>query len=273
MQEAAGFGREPGVATGWVDQTDVVGTAAAPDPALGWPRVTVVVPTFNEAANLPHVLPRIPAFVAEVLIVDGGSRDDTVQVARTVLPDARIIRQERRGKGDALVTGFAAATGDIVVTMDADGSARPEEIEQFVDVLLRGADLAKGSRFIGDGGSADFTWIRRTGNRALGVLVNLLFATRYSDLCYGYNAIWARCLPELQVDCDGFEVETLLNVRAAKAGLCIVEVPSFEDARLHGESNLNAVRDGTRVLRTILRERFSFRRVGKASEPVLNEVG
>jgi glycosyltransferase involved in cell wall biosynthesis len=244
------------------------------DGELKWPRVSVVIPTFNEAANLPHVLPKIPPQVAEIVIVDGGSADETVEVARSLVPDVRIVHQEGHGKGDALVLGFAASTGDIVVTLDADGSARPEEIDQFVDVLLQGADLAKGSRFMTGGGSADITRIRRAGNSALGGLVNVLFGTRYSDLCYGYNAIWARCLPQLQIDCDGFEVETLINVRAAKARLCIVEVPSFEDRRLHGQSNLNAVRDGIRVLRTILRERFAMRRrPGDASEPALNEVG
>src|SRR5207245_11781452 len=91
-------------------------------------------------------------------------------------------------------------------------------------------------------------------------LVNLLFGTRYTDLCYGYNAFWARCLPHLHVDCNGFEVETLINIRACKAGLLVVEVPSFEGARIHGASNLHASRDGLRVLRTILTERFRRRR-------------
>jgi hypothetical protein len=73
--------------------------------------------------------------------------------------------------------------------------------------------------------------------------VNRLFGTSYTDLCYGYNAFWARCLPALQVDCDGFEVETLLNIRAARARLAIREVPSYEFSRIHGASNLNVVRE------------------------------
>jgi glycosyltransferase involved in cell wall biosynthesis len=221
-----------------------------------WPRVSVVVPALNEAENLPHVLPRIPAEVFEVILVDGHSTDGTATVARRLRPDIRLVRQLGRGKGDALAAGFSAARGEIIVMLDADGSARPEEIPGFVDVLMRGADVAKGSRFLEGGGSADITHLRRLGNRTLGGLVNMLFGTRYSDLCYGYNAFWARCLPHLQVDCDGFEVETLINVRAAKASLCIVEVPSYEDRRLFGVSNLNAVRDGLRVLKLILSERF-----------------
>jgi hypothetical protein len=99
--------------------------------------------------------------------------------------------------------------------------------------------------------------MRRLGNRALNALVNALYHTSYTDLCYGFNAFWARCLPYMRVDCDGFEVETLVNVRIAKAGLTIHEVPSYERDRLYGRSHLSAVRDGTRVLRTIASERMS----------------
>ena len=223
------------------------------------PRVSVVVPTLNEAANLAHVLPRIPGDVFEVLIVDGHSIDDTVEVARTVLPDVRIVLQDGKGKGNALACGFAAARGDIIVMIDADGSTDPAEIPQFVAPLLGGADFAKGSRFAPGGASLDITPLRRLGNRVLNGTVNVLFGTRYTDLCYGYNAFWARCLPHMHVTCDGFEVETLINVRVARAGLRVDEVPSVEHERIHGESKLNAARDGLRVLRTIVRERLGRR--------------
>jgi hypothetical protein len=85
----------------------------------------------------------------------------------------------------------------------------------------------------------------------------VLFRTRYTDLCYGFNAFWSRCLPRLEVNSDGFEVETLLNIRAARSGLKVAEVPSFERGRLHGLSNLRAWSDGLRVLRTVLSEYLS----------------
>jgi glycosyltransferase involved in cell wall biosynthesis len=230
---------------------------AASDPVgAPWPRVSVVIPALNEARNLPTVLAELPAGIFEVIVVDGHSTDGTLEVAKRVRPDCLTLRQSGRGKGDALVCGFAAASGDILVTLDADGSADPAEIPMFVGALLAGAHFAKGSRRAVGGGSADLTTIRRLGNRALGVVVNVLYGTRYTDLCYGYNAFWRSCLPHLAVDCHGFEVETLMNVRVAKAGLRVAEVPSFERARFHGVSNLRAVRDGWRVLRTILRERW-----------------
>jgi glycosyltransferase involved in cell wall biosynthesis len=226
--------------------------------------VSVVIPARNEAANLPHVFASLPSWVDEIIVVDGHSVDDTVAVTRELCSRARVIAQTGRGKGDALQAGFNAATGDIIVSMDADGSTDGAEIIQFVGALLTGADFAKGSRFSGSGGSEDITPIRRTGNRVLGMLVNRMFRTQFTDLCYGYNAFWARHLEALRIDCTGFEVETLMNIRAAKAGLRIQEIPSIERPRLHGESNLNAIGDGWRILRLIAQEKFSWLQVSDA---------
>ena len=236
-------------------------------------RISVVVPAMNEARNLPHVFAALPANLHEVILVDGNSADDTVSVAQALRPDVIVIRQTRRGKGNALACGFAVATGDIVVMIDADGSTDPAEIPNFVTALLRGADFAKGTRFGPGAGSSDITRLRRCGNKVLNVLVNGMYGTRFTDLCYGYNAFWTRCLPVLDLDPrstpgegpdgrrwgDGFEIETLINIRVAAAGLRIEEVPSFEHHRIHGVSNLSAVSDGLRVVRTILSERRQAR--------------
>jgi hypothetical protein len=217
-------------------------------------RVSVVIPALNEARNLRHVLTNLPDNLLEVVLVPGHSTDATEEVARALRPDIRVIHQTRAGKGNALACGFAACRGDIIVTLDADGSADPKEIPAFIGALVAGADFAKGTRAIQGGGSHDMTLLRRTGNRGLTHLANVLHGTHYSDLCYGYNAFWRACLPQLNVDIDGFEVETLLNLRAAKSGLRVVEVASFELSRIHGQSNLRTFKDGWLVLGTILRE-------------------
>lgn len=230
------------------------------------PTVSVIVPALNEARNLPHVLDRMPP-VHEVILVDGGSVDDTVAVARGVLPDIRVVQQDRSGKGNALACGFAAASGSIIVMIDADGSTDPAEIPDLVAALRAGADLATGSRFLSTGSGTDLAPIRRLGNRALNLLVNVLFGTGYSDLCYGYHAFWVRCLPvfglgtappgpgeaRLPTD-DGLELAALLNLRAARAGLNVAEVASFAHGPVPGLSNLDATKDGIRVLRTIAGE-------------------
>lgn len=221
------------------------------------PRVSVVIPALNEARNLGYVLDTLPAGIFEVVLVDGGSTDGTVEAARSARPDIRIVRQPGRGKGDALAAGLAACGGDVVVMLDADGSTDGAEIPRFVDALLEGADLVKGSRFLSGGGSSDISRLRRAGNRLFCSMVNQLFGTRYSDLCYGFNAAWLHTFRQVSLDCDGFEVETVFSIRSAKAGLRVTEVPSFEATRLHGRSKLRPVRDGWRVLRAILRERFS----------------
>jgi glycosyltransferase involved in cell wall biosynthesis len=166
--------------------------------------------------------------------------------------------------------GLTHVTGDIVVMLDADGSADPQEIPRYVAALLAGADFAKGTRFADGGGSDDITRTRAWGNRWLNRAANLLFGTRYTDLCYGYNAFWRHCLPALGLDPgaregtrklwgDGFEIETIINSRVAKARLAIVEVPSFEARRRHGQSNLHTWRDGARVLRALIVERLNGR--------------
>ena len=226
---------------------------------LSYPSISVVIPVRNEAQNLYYLLPRIPSIVTEVIVVDGHSSDETVAVARELLPAARIIHQSGKGKGDAIRLGFAACTCDIIVMIDGDGSTDPEEIRHFVSALLNGGDFAKGSRFVQGGGSDDISPLRYLGNYGLCSLVNLLFRVRFSDLCYGYNAFWRHCLSYIEIDCDGFEVETQISLRIHRARLKIVEVASLEHSRLYGQSNLRTFRDGWRVLKTIMKERrFGF---------------
>lgn len=239
----------------------------------GSPSVSVVIPAMNEARNLPWLGAHMPAGVTEITLVDGRSVDDTVAVARSMWPGVRVIGQNRKGKGNALACGFEAATGDIIVMIDADGSMDPGEIPYFVAALGAGADFAKGSRFAPGGGSSDMTRFRSAGNHVLNGFTRLLHKTGYTDLCYGFNAFWRCILPLLDLDAgqvdddssetswgDGFEVEALINIRVHLAGIAITEVSSFEGPRLYGLSNLKAISDGCRVLRTIARENRALRR-------------
>ena len=218
------------------------------------PTVSLIVPTLNEAKNLPIVFAQLPEGLHEVIVVDGRSTDDTIEVAKALRPDVRVVLEDRPGKGHALNAGFCAATGDIIVMIDADGSMDPAEIKLMVDALVAGADCAKGSRYLPGGGSTDITWHRNLGNKILTGFVNLWFGTSYTELCYGYVAFWRDVLPALNPETAGFEVETKMLIRMATQGLTITETPSFEADRIHGESNLNAFSDGVRIAKVIARE-------------------
>ena len=233
------------------------------------PTISVLVPTLNEAENLRHVLPQIPEMVDEVVLIDGGSTDGTIETARELIPDIVVVREPRRGKGRALRTGFYASTGDIIVAIDADGSTDPREIPRFVDALLSEADFVKGSRFLHGGGTADMEPLRKAGNWFLMQAVRFSFGGQYTDLCYGYNAFWRDVLPIIDdAEVDGFEIETHMNVRVLTAPIIVREVPSFEHRRIHGTSNLRTFQDGFRVLRTILSERRRLSRVKRTqTEP------
>jgi len=227
--------------------------------------VSVVIPAKNEAPNLPYILPQIPSGIGEIIVVDGNSTDGTAAVARSIRPEVLVISQPGKGKGDALRAGFAAATGDIIVMLDADGSMSPREIPRYVEALVNGYDLVTGSRVMLGAHSSDLTWLRGFGNAVLAKTFTALYGVPVTDLCYGYMAFWRRCVPLLDLDADGFEIETLINVRAAKADLKVTEVPSAEARRLHGNSNLRTFRDGFRVLRTLWQERKGrFRWAGEA---------
>jgi len=219
--------------------------------------VSLVVPTLNEARNIGWLLERVPDYVDEIILVDGRSTDGTVEVARQLRPDIRVVLEERPGKGAALRAGFEASRGDYIVMIDADGSMHPQETDLFTAYLDAGYDFVKGSRFMLSGGSTDMTLIRRLGHWPLLTFTRVGFRVRFTDLCYGYCAFRRSTLEALSLKADGFEIETELLLSAVRAGLTIAEVPSWESPRISGESNLHALRDGTRVLKVLLRERFA----------------
>jgi len=220
------------------------------------PTVSVMIPTLNEAENLPLVLPYLPMdWIYEVLLVDGLSTDNTVAVARELMPSIKVVMETQPGKGAALRAGYRKSTGDIIIVMDADGSNDPREFPRFITALIEGSDFVKGSRFAHGSGTTDMPRLRQYGNRFFVFLVNLLFNVRFTDLCYGYHAFWRYCLDLLDLDdVDGFEIDTAIYVRALCQRFRVTEVPSFEGYRFRGVGKLRTFPDGWRVLSTIIRE-------------------
>ncbi len=222
--------------------------------------VSIVIPTLNEEKNLGRVIKEIRKFFEsrrdlryEIIVVDGHSTDRTVEIARRL--GCKVLFDEL-GKGSALRKGMKAARGSIVVTMDADLSHRAIELGMLIEAIKAGYDVAMGSRFIQGGGTEDMPWYRKLGNKFFVWLVNLIWGTKYSDLCYGYRSFNRRVLKALlpKLTCNGFGIETEISIKAAKLGLKCVEIPSFEKPRASGEGKLKTFRDGVSILRTILKE-------------------
>jgi glycosyltransferase involved in cell wall biosynthesis len=225
-------------------------------PKPPYPKISVVICTLNEAENLPYVLPYIPDWVDEVILVDGHSTDGTVEVAKKLRPDVKVFYQPGKGKGEALRLGIKSSTGDIIVTLDADGETDPRDMDRFIEALLRGYDFAKGSRFRLSL-PAGKQMHRMIGNLIIASVFNILFLTRFTDLCSGYNAFWKKSIERIGLDSgDCFEDEPLLVSRAKKMGLKMVEVGHHDRGRISGESKAPSWRQGFKAIKTIVRERL-----------------
>ena len=222
--------------------------------------MTVIIPTLNEEKNIADVLMELRSIgLSNILVIDGNSKDRTVRIAKEF--DVNVVRQNGKGKGDALRQAFSCdeLRGDMIVIMDADGSMNPKEILSFIEVLEDGADLVKGSRFITGGRSEDMTLARRIGNRLLLLATNLLCSTNYTDLCYGFAAFKRDAIEKLypHLQAQNFEIEAEMFIKANKLDLKVEEVPSVELRRKSGKSNLRAYHDGYRILTTIIHGVFS----------------
>jgi len=221
----------------------------------GYPKISVLICTLNEEKNLPHVLPKIPGWVDEVILVDGHSTDNTAEVAKQLRPNIRVLQQPSKGKGDALKYGVQQATGDIIVTLDADGETSPEDIPRFIEPLLKGYDFAKGSRLV-HGKPPRMPRHRWFGNKVLAITFSLLYSAKYTDICSGYNAFWKSAWLKVRLTYDGFHMDQQLLARLHKAGLNIVEVSHASQGRLAGISKVSGIKQGFVDWVLIIRERF-----------------
>ena len=220
------------------------------------PKITVVICALNEEKNLHHVLPGIPKWVDEVLLIDGNSTDKTVEVAQQLYPLIRVLYQTGKGKGDALKIGIDAVQGGIIVTLDADGATDPAEMERFITPLLNGYDFAKGSRFLGSFPKKKPLY-RILGNWIITLTFDLLFFCRYTDLCSGYNAFRKDKLEDIDLwSADGFENEPLINARLRKHNIKVIEIGHSDGGRIAGDVKESSWRQGFKAIKGIFRERF-----------------
>lgn len=217
-------------------------------------KIEAIIPTLNEEKTIGNVIVGTTVYVDSIVVIDGKSEDDTVSIAKE--KGAQILIQNGSGKGSALKQAFDYVDGEIIVMLDGDGSMRPVEIPLFLKGIFSGADVVKGSRFLLGGGSEDISGLRVLGNTVFVLLVNLLYGTSFTDLCYGYIAFTKEALNKLSphLFSQGFAIETEILIKAKKLNMNIIEVPSFELNRNFGASNLHTFRDGFKILSMIFSE-------------------
>lgn len=236
---------------------------------------TIVVPALDEAATIGGVVERCLPWAAEVIVVDGHSRDGTAVIARQA--GARVIVDHRRGKGDAIRTAIPAVGTAITVFLDADGSHDPADVPRLVAPIRAGiADHVGASRLIGGsselhGGFDEF--LRLAGSAFITACVNRRFAVRLSDTQNGFRAIRTDALRALDLRENSTTIEQEMVIRSLAAGFRMAEVGSHERARTHGRSHIHVWRVMPRyaycLARNLLRPRPRTHAGGPAGTAVV----
>lgn len=223
-------------------------------------KISLLIAALDEAENMPHLLPRIPKTpeIAEVILIDGRSTDDTIAVAKALMPDIQVICQDRRGRGDAIRCGAKAASGDYLINLDADSSDRPEEIPLLIEKAREGYDVVKGSRYMKGGGTQDEAWDRFIMVRLTQFVTNTLWRTHYTDTVYGLWLIRRDRFLEMNLQARWNCLEHEMMGEATRRGLKVAEIPAFEDKRLHGRVKFSYLRDGSRIGWTVFSEAFKI---------------
>ena len=218
-------------------------------------RVTVVIPTKDEAKNLSWVLERVKPYYGELLVVDGHSKDDTRAIASAA--GARVILDDGTGKGGALRIGAREASRDIVVFIDADGSHDPDVIPALVEPILNDtADLVIGSRM--RGGSDELhssvkEIVRLFGSELITVAINWRFGVQLTDYQNGFRAIRREAMIAINTKERTFTIEQEMAIKALKRKYRLDETPAHEHRRMHGTSHIVVWRVGFRYVWCLLR--------------------
>jgi glycosyltransferase involved in cell wall biosynthesis len=223
-------------------------------------KISVVVPVYNERGTVALLLERVREALrgreAEIVVVDDGSTDGTREVLRRI-EGIRLIEHERnQGKGAALRTGFAAATGEVVIVQDADLEYDPREYPKLLEPIEDGrADVVYGSRFLGGPHRVLFFW-HFVANMLLTLLSNMLTNLNLSDMETGYKVFRAEVLKKIRIRSNRFDFEPEITAKVAKLGCRIYEVPISYSGRTYEEGKKIGFRDGLSALWTILKYRF-----------------
>ncbi len=225
------------------------------------PRVSFIVPAYNEGATIAEVLERVAALDLDkqVIVVDDGSTDDTPSVleAWARRDGIRVVRQENRGKGAAIRAAIPLLDGDITVIQDADMEYDPAEVPELIEPIRRGAaDVVFGSRLSGGRPQRAYLFWHLVGNRFLSLLTNVLYNTTLSDMETGYKAFRTDVLRSLDLREDDFAIEPEITAKVCKRELRIYELPISYYGRTYAEGKKITWRDGFKAMFVLVRVRF-----------------
>jgi glycosyltransferase involved in cell wall biosynthesis len=223
--------------------------------------LTVVIPAYNEEKTIGNVLSSTAEVMDglgvpyEIIVVNDGSTDKTGLIASNYKVTV-LSYEQNRGKGYALKKALQYAQGDIIVTIDSDGEHQPKEIPDLIKPLFNGTDIVAGSRFLGKNSHVT-TKINQMGNFLFNVTIMMLTGERITDSQTGFRAIKRNVLEKLNLESDGYEVETEITIKGLKNGFVFKEMPISCNRSKYRVSKLNLLSDGTKILKTILKATFS----------------
>src|SRR5256714_14011158 len=229
-------------------------------------RVSIVIPCYNEKATIEKIVEAVraaPIQSKEIIIVDDGSRDGTQtvlnEISKTI--DQVIYHPDNRGKGAALRSGFAAATGDIILVQDADLEYSPEDYPALLEPLLSGkADAVFGSRFMGGRPHRGLFFWHMVGNQFLTLLSNMFTNINLTDMETGYKAFSAPLIKSIQIEEDGFGVEPEIIAKLARKGCRMYEVGISYSGRTYAEGKKISWKDGFRAVYAVFKYNLEARR-------------
>jgi glycosyltransferase involved in cell wall biosynthesis len=220
--------------------------------------VSVIIPVFNEEVTIGDVVTRTKTTLEklgvtyEVLVVDDGSYDRSAEIAQE--QKANVLRECHKGKGFALRCGFRHSQGDLVVTLDADGSHKPEEIPLVLGSLMDNRnDFVVGSRFANsEDNKTKIPKINRAGNKLFNTMTGYLTGLKITDSQSGFRAIRSSLIKRMKLGSHGYEVESEMLVKALRMGARVAEIPISFDQRTVGSSKLDPIRDGIKIMYAII---------------------
>ncbi len=233
-------------------------------------KITLLVPTLNEISGMQEIMPRIKGeWVNQILIVDGGSTDGTVEYAKKA--DYQVILQKNKGIRYAYIEAMEYITGDIIITFSPDGNSIPELIPHLIVKMSQGYDMVIVSRYAKGAKSYDDDMITAFGNWLFTSLINLIYGSRYTDAMFMFRAYRTGLIKELDIDKDSsyaieerfFKTrvgcEPLISIRAAKRRLKCIDIPGDEPSRIGGERKLKIIQWGLAYMFEVFREIFIWK--------------